>query len=235
MAQAAGHTLVEPVPALVALTTEDDWPKHCSGVTVHNVKIWIDQPHRIKPHTQQSLLFTHRGISGPAVLDISGAVSRLLQHGSPVVIRVNFCPAISCEELNTQFISWQQKEGSKIISSLCAAYLPATVAKALCKCVGLDGVRAADLTKEARNRLVTLLGEGVPVTITGTDGFTTAMVTSGGVALEQLDKRTLQSAIVARLYFAGEVVDIDGPCGGYNLQWAFSSGHLAGMSVQIQK
>lgn len=232
IAKSVGHTVIEPVPALVGLTTQEIWPSQCTGVTIDPVTITVIVPGQ-KSLTQrsQSMLFTHRGISGPCVLNISGVVSRLLKTNSSVTIKIHFFHGIDQDEWHKRFTLWQQTHGSQTVPALIAPAIPASVARALCSTLGLHNTRAADLSRAMRNRLIALLVEGVPLTINGTEGFSQAMVTAGGVALEQLDKNTLQSTTVKGLFFAGEVLDIDGPCGGYNLQWAFSSGYLAGRSV----
>lgn len=174
----------------------------------------------------------HRGISGPATLDLSRRVSRALLHAPRVELNVDLCPALGRNDWRARFVDWQQTKGARAVHSLLASYFPQSVALQLCDLAGAAASRAADLARHTRVKLESMLGEGVKIGVVGTEGFKKAVVTSGGIALDDVSAATLESRVVKGLFFAGEVLDVDGPCGGYNLQWAFSSGYLCAQSLE---
>lgn len=126
-------------------------------------------------------------------------------------------------------MDWRASAPAKLVHNLLGYRLTLSLSRVLCELAGLGAdARAGALANAACRRLLECV-KRLPLTVTGTQGFAKAMVTRGGVRLRQVDPRTLESRLVSGLFFAGEVLDLDGPCGGYNLQWAFSSGHLAGL------
>jgi hypothetical protein len=177
-----------------------------------------------------SLLFTHFGLSGPVVLDISRHVSG---HPRPQSLQLecDFLPDIKPPELDAQLRQQAADEGKKQLLSLVPELLPRRLAEILLHAAGLPAdKKAGELSTANRSALVRALKQ-LPIPITGTRGFAKAEVTAGGVLLDEINSSTLQSKLVPGLYFAGEVLDLDGPIGGYNFQAAFSTGWLAGMSV----
>jgi len=229
MAAAVGHTIIPPVPALVGLVAREKWPADLAGVSISAGRVWIDLPRQPKAGKTGDILFTHTGISGPAVLDISGDVAVLLAKRADVPIRIDLRPGVGLVQWNQRLNDWGHGKGWRAIGSHLSAHMPSSVAGLLCRLAGIDpDLPAAEVSREARNSL-TDLATSLPLTIKATEGLDRAMVTCGGVALKEVDPRTLASKIIRGLFFAGEILDLDGPCGGYNLQWAFSSGHLAGL------
>ena len=232
MARQAGHTIVEPTPGLVPLVTRQTWPGELAGVALPQARVWIDLPKCSKAGVTGPVLFTHTGLSGPAVLDLSADVGAMLARREAVPIRLDFAPGTSAHDWLARFDAWQASGGPKMIGELLADHVPRSVAKLLCE---LAGVRPSDrptyVSRELRRALAAALA-GASLEVTGTEGFGKAMVTRGGVSLQEIDPRTLESKRLPGLHFAGEVLDLDGPCGGFNLQWAFSSGFLAGTSAR---
>jgi len=230
LALQAGHTLVEPVPALAPLETAETWPSACAGASLPRARLWIDVPRRRKEAAEGELLFTHTGLSGPAALDLSGAVSRLLLSRETVPLGLDLAPGTPRAEWLERLARWKQGAGQKKAFNFLDDYFPRSLARALCaELGGIDDLTPDRLKPALRERLVRLVTRA-PLTVQGTAGFKKAMVTCGGVSLKEVDPRSLESRLVKGLYFAGEILDLDGPCGGFNLQWAFSSGWLAGMS-----
>jgi hypothetical protein len=228
LARQAGHRLVQPTPALAALVTRETWPAKCAGISVGGVRVWIDLPRHRGSSRTGDVLFTHTGISGPAVLDLSGDVAVLLERGVAVPVRMGLFAGESGGEWQRRLEEWQRSQPRRQVGVLLGEHLPRALAGVLCHLAGEVGAtRAAELPKTAQRRLAGLL-TALPLTVTATAGFEQAMVTRGGVALSEVDPATMGSRLAAGLHFAGEVLDLDGPCGGYNLQWAFSSGYLAG-------
>jgi predicted Rossmann fold flavoprotein len=231
LAAQAGHAITEPAAALVGLKTRETWPRGCAGVTLPAAEAFIDLPGERKNITRGILLFTHDGVSGPLVLDISGHVTPLLRNRPDVPLRLNLSPDISREEWRKRIEEWRTLRGKKSVRNLLDECLPHSLAMALAElCEMGPDQRAAQMTATARDRLLENL-TAAPLTVTGSEGLERAMVTRGGVDLKQVNPTTLESRLVRGLYFAGEVLDLDGPCGGYNLQWAFSSGWLAGLAA----
>ena len=230
LARQAGHTIIEPTPALVPLVTRETWPRQCAGVSVSPARVWIDLAKQSRVGVTGDILFTHTGLSGPAVLDLSGDVAALLATRESVPLGVDLAPGTTVAEWSARFDRWQAAGGAKTVRTLLDRYLPKSLAAAVSAAAGIDpGVRPAGLTRPQRRALAAHLA-ALPLTVIGTEGWDQAMVTRGGVSLKEIDPRTLESRRVAGLYFAGEILDLDGPSGGFNLQWAFSSGHLAGES-----
>jgi len=229
MARAAGHDVREPVPALVGLTVSESWARRCAGVSVSGVAVAVRGPGR-RDSAEGDLLFTHRGVSGQAVLDVSGTAGELLAAGRPVSLAVSLVAGMGRAEWLGEMERWRARDGRRTVAALLAERLPRSLAHALCERAGAGGVRAGSLPRGARDGLAGILS-GLELTVVGTGGFAGAMVTRGGVALRGVDPRTMTSRLVSGLLFAGEVLDVDGPSGGFNLQWAFSSGWLAGASA----
>jgi predicted Rossmann fold flavoprotein len=230
LAREAGHTVVTPVPGLAPLVLASGWAQGLAGVSLFEVQVWIDLPRQRGARRRGPLLFTHRGLSGQAVLDISADVASLLARERTVPLRVNLTPDTTPQEWSARFDHWQRSQGKRLLRNLLAEHLPASLAAALCEQAGAAQVRAAEAPQAAREKLLTLLTQ-LPLTVVGTEGFAHSMVTRGGVSLKEVDPRTLESRKTKGLFFAGEVLDLDGPCGGYNLHWAFASGRLAGHSA----
>jgi hypothetical protein len=230
LAKFAGHKIIEPLPSLAELYCSEKWPGACAGITLKNIRIDILPPKRAAEFSEGDFLFTHSGISGPAALNISGTVAELLHQNNSAEIFVNFFPGKSVSDWMNDFEFWQRKDGRKQISKIISEYLPRRLAEIFCSESGCENIEAARLSRVSREKLSSMLSS-CKLKITGTAGFDKAMVTRGGVALKEINPKTMESRIVKGLYFAGEVIDIDGPCGGFNLQWAFSSGHLAGKNT----
>jgi predicted Rossmann fold flavoprotein len=231
LARRGGHTILEPVPALAPLAVREDWPRRCAGVSLPLVRIWIDLPRQSREGVTGDMIFTHTGISGPVVLDISGDVSALLRKHETVPVRIDLAPGTTEAIWLERFDRWQETAGEKTMRLLLDRHLPRSLVAPLCLAAGVQpAIRPSQVTRPARQKLAKTL-TALPLTITGTEGWNHAMVTRGGVSLKEIDPDTLASKRLPGLYLAGEVLDLDGPSGGFNLQWAFSSGHLAGSSA----
>ena len=185
---------------------------------------------RVLAQRRGSFLFTHFGLSGPVVLDVSKAVSG---HPSPqsLVLACDFLPEIKAERFDALLAQRAAEAGKKQIATILANWLPQRLAEALVEQAGVKGsLRAAELSKADRQRLVQAVKQ-TSIPLAGTLGFKKAEVTAGGVSLDEVDSRNMESKLVPNLYIAGELLDLDGPIGGYNFQAAFSTGWLAGESV----
>ncbi|MDD4891159.1 MAG: aminoacetone oxidase family FAD-binding enzyme [Phycisphaerae bacterium] len=232
LAGQAGHKIVTPTPALVPLTTAEHWTRPLAGLSLDCVRVRIDLPRQSAAGVVGEMIFTHHGISGPVVLDLSGDVAALLDRTKePVPLRMDLSGGVQAAEWHRRLDRWNRDDGAKMLRTMLSRDVPHRLAEALIPEAGLPlDVRCSQASRARRDALVGLLTDA-PLTVTATEGFRRAMVTRGGVTLKQVDPHTLQSRLLPGLFFAGEVLDLDGPSGGFNLQWAFSSGHLAGASA----
>jgi predicted Rossmann fold flavoprotein len=225
-----GHRIVPPRPALVPLTTSVPWIADLRGITLPDVSVRIVEQEQTLISRRGSLLFAHFGLSGPVVLDVSRIVSG---HAEPqtLLLDIDLLPDHAEQALSEWLRSESLASGKKQLAVVLAQQLPRRLAEVVLEEAGLARDRkAAALTKDERLRLVRTL-KHLRVPITGTLGFKKAEVTAGGVALEEVDSRTMMSKLVPNLFLAGEILDLDGPIGGYNFQAAWSTGWLAGASV----
>ena len=231
-ARALGHTIVLPRPALVPLRSPASWVHELSGVTIPDVRIQIIGRESTKPLAERrgSFLFTHFGLSGPVAMDVSRAITA--NPDAPGWQAVcDFLPSTTREQLLTQLAQEAVSNGKRAVSAIANEWLPRRLAEALLTeaTIALDH-RVAELGKQQRNQLVDAIKrQAIP--LSGSLGFKKAEVTAGGVALAEVDSRNMQSKLVPGLFLAGEILDLDGPIGGYNFQAAFSTGSLAGESV----
>lgn len=231
-ARKLGHTIVPPQPALVPLRSPADWVHGLSGVTLPDVRVQLIHRESKKPVAERrgSFLFTHFGLSGPAPMDVSGAMTTNKSKAG-WTLGCDFLPAINREAVFQQLAAEARTNGKRSLSAVVGQWLPRRLAEALLINIGVPLDRPlGEVSKQVRNSLV----DGVKnceVPIDGTLGFAKAEVTAGGVCLDEVDSRTMESKLVPGLYLAGELLDLDGPIGGFNFQAAFSTGWLAGSSV----
>jgi predicted Rossmann fold flavoprotein len=230
IAERLGHRIVTPRPALVPLTTDAPWVAELRGVTLPDVAVRVMETAETLALRRGSLLFAHFGLSGPVILDVSRIVSG---HAEPrsLIVEIDLLPAISADELTGWLRDESLAAGKRQLALVLSQKVPRRVAEVTIAQAGMANDRkAAGLSREDRNRLIDAL-KRLRVPITGTLGFKKAEVTAGGIALDEIDSRTMQSKRVPGLYLAGEILDLDGPIGGYNFQAAWSTGWLAGSSV----
>jgi predicted Rossmann fold flavoprotein len=231
-AAALGHTIVQPRPALVPITTHADWVRRLQGVTLPDVLLRVIEPRSgaCLAERRGALLFAHFGVTGPAALDASRAVSG---HPRPadLVLECDLAPDADLQAVEAAIRETCRRAGRRLAGGLLDAWLPRRVSETIAEHAGVAaGRRAAELSRPERQALQSGL-KRLQIPVAGTMGFRKAEVTAGGVALEEVDSSTLQSKLVPGLYFAGEILDLDGPIGGYNFQAAFSTGWLAGLSA----
>jgi len=230
IAQKLGHTIVPLRPALVPLETKEEWPKKLSGLSLENIRAIARASGRKIAEEFGDMLFTHFGVSGPVILSMSKIICRALERGN-VIISIDLKPALSFEKLDLRIQRDFQKYSNKIFSNCLNDLLPKSLIPVIVKlsCIP-EGKPVHSITRQERLNLVKLLKE-LSIEIVRTRPIAEAIVTSGGISLEEVDNHTMESKIVKGLYFAGEILDLDGPTGGYNLQMAFSTGRLAGESA----
>jgi predicted Rossmann fold flavoprotein len=238
-----GHTVVAPRPALVPITTSATWVRALGGITIPDVIVRVlesaggrkeqnqkTEASRILAERRGSLLFAHFGLSGPVILDVSRVVSGHIQPQS-LTLECDFLPTLDSDA----FVAWLREQataaGKKQLGGLVWAHLPRRLCEALLAVANLSSqMKVAELGLRGWNKVAAAF-KRLPLPVQGTLGFNKAEVTAGGVSLDEIDSSTMQSKLVPNLFLAGEVLDLDGPIGGYNFQAAWSTGSLAGRNM----
>ena len=228
LAKSAGYRIVTPVPALVPLHTVEKWPAAHSGLSLPEVQIRLANQRGADEAVAGAMLFTHQGISGPAVLNISGRVARRLAEGKSVHLE------LALSEDKPDFQQLRQTAGTRTVLTWLAGRIPRALARTLLDLAGIPPELTFSRLSSGQSKALLRHLTALPLTVSGTGGFAESMATSGGVSLQQVQPENLEGRLAPGLFFAGEILDLDGPTGGWNLQWAFCSGQLAGASAAQQ-
>jgi predicted Rossmann fold flavoprotein len=223
IAESYGHKITSLYPAMLPLFTKENWVENCRADTIAKATIKVDMKKHKKLQACGDLIFTKNGIRGPVVLDFAREITPLIDKYGEVPIVINLNGGMDEDKI----LSHLKKQDMDILDAI-STIVPASVAKEICKILQIDtNLSLSKLEGIKKAKLISILS-WTPLTVVGHGGFKNAMITRGGISLKEIDPKTMQSKIVDGLYFCGEIMDIDGPCGGYNLQWSFSSGYLAG-------
>jgi predicted Rossmann fold flavoprotein len=231
IAQRLGHTIVPTTPALVPLICADQQLHEPLSGVAHDVDIavWIDGA--VAGRLHGALLWTHFGVSGPVVLDVSRHWLRARLDQRDARLTVNFAPGESFDSVDRTWTLLAEERPRASLQSALARMIPASVATAALQHVGLDAAATlADLSRTSRRRLTRALIEW-PLSVTGSRGYNYAEATAGGVALDEIDPGTMASRRCPGLYLVGEMLDVDGRIGGFNFQWAWSSARAAARAL----
>jgi len=233
-AEKLGHKIIALVPALVPIRVKEEWAKDLQGLSLKNIQIIVWQDGKKQETRFGEMLFTHFGLSGPIILDVSKKVGELLTKGK-VIMQIDLKPALDTEQLDKRL----QRDFTNNINKDFKNYLPDLLPKKMIETIiKLSGIEADkkinSISKEERKKLISLL-KNLQLEASDLLGYDQAIITSGGVDLKEIDPRTMRSKIVSNLFFAGEIIDLDGPTGGYNLQICWSTGYLAGESAAKKK
>ncbi len=228
-AAAAGHTVEQPLASLVPLETEELWPCSLAGLTLKNVTLSAKRDGKEVFSELGELLFTHFGVSGPLVLSLSGVIAA---EPAGTRLSIDLKPALSREQLDARILRDLQEGARQQVKTAMHALLPARLLEIVLELAAINGVLpVGELSKTMRLRLIETL-KALPLTVSGARGLNEAVITRGGVNVKDVNASTMESKLVTGLYFAGEVLDLDATTGGYNLQIAWSTGALAGDSIQ---
>lgn len=230
-AKALGHTIVEPKAALCPLLAAETWPRNLQGVGIPDAVIKTKISNR-KISLRGPLMFTADGIGGPAVFDLSRLITdHLPNYDNPLRVTIDLLPQHDSAQLDKEIITVCSQHPKKTVTAVLSQLVPKAVAAQVCQLISTSqSILAGQLQKTQRSKLVRLL-KALPFSIVDTGPIAEATVTHGGVSTQEIDPKTMESKLCKGLYFAGEVMDVDGPCGGYNLQLAFSTGRLAAKSA----
>ncbi len=226
----AGHSIKEIKPALVPFTVEETWCMAMQGLALKNVGIFLQSDKKRIYEGFGEMLFTHFGVSGPLILSASSHyVKKYL--GQPVTLFIDLKPALTAQQLDKRILRDFEENKNKQFKNSLDGLLPAKMVPVIMKLSGiLPEKKVNEITREERARLVDLL-KNLTMHVTGTRDFKEAIITQGGVHVKEVNPSTLESKLVKNLYFAGEVLDLDAVTGGFNLQIAWSTGYLAGVSA----
>ena len=231
IARALGHTLLPAVPSLFSFHVDAPWLRLLPGVSVQNVEASVPVSGL---REQGALLITHQGVSGPAILRLSAWGARIL-HGMDYefVLRINWVPHLNEEEIRAQLQSFRQSNPNRHVMNSPLASLPARLWEQLALAAGIDrDTRWTTLSRSNVNALAHLLAR-TELQVNGKSLNKEEFVTCGGVDLREVNFKTMESRITPRLYFAGELLDIDGITGGFNFQAAWTTGWIAGHSMAL--
>jgi len=229
LAHNLGHRIIDPKPTVVPLEVEESFVKELQGLSLKNVALSFVQGKR-RLSLFGEMMFTHYGISGPIVLDASRHIGEWIEEGQ-VACHLDLKPALDEGTLTRRLVRQQALWGRRTVKVFLKDFLPAKLIPVFLGLSQLPSdLRVNQLTAWQRSAIVSFLKK-ISFTVVGLRGYSEAVATAGGVDLTQVDPKTMRSKIVPGLYFCGEVLDLDGPCGGYNLQIAWSTGYLAGASA----
>lgn len=225
-----GHTVVESKPALVPVTLSDDWVKDLSGVVLRDCRLMLLSGKKTLKKSQGELLFTHFGISGPMILDMSRDIIDAMAKGKATLI-LDCLPRYDQAGLDRELIIIFSKNANATLKNCLSGVFPKNFGIIISMLCNIDSNRlASSITREERHSLVQKI-KRLELNPSGTLGFGEALATSGGVALGEVDDKTMRSKIIKNLSFAGEILDLTGDTGGFNLQMCWSTGYLAGKNV----
>jgi len=230
-AQKMGHKIIKPKPSLVPIETKENWVGSLQGVSLKNVSVALFQNNKELDFRFGEMLFTHFGLSGPIILDLSKKIGELLATGE-VILKIDFKPALDSLTLDKRL--QRDFKGNKDFKNYLPELLPRSLGDLIVRFSKISPDKKLNsITKEERKKLIDVL-KGLKLTVKGLIGFSQAIVTSGGVDLKEIDSKTMRSKIIKNLYFAGEILDIDGPTGGYNLQVCWTTGYVAGEGFLVE-
>lgn len=232
LAQEVGHKVLPSIPALVPLVTEGTLAPELQGVSLSDVKVKAVASGKEIAEAMGGVLFTHFGLSGPAILSVSGDVAEALANGlGPVVINLDLIPERSLQAVDDDLINRLDGHGRMMVKTLLAQRMTDKTAAAVLESAGVpQDMPGHQLSRNQRSAIVRVLKEW-RFDVRAPRPLNEAMVTRGGVDVREIDPRTMMSRRIKGLYFAGEVIDVDGDTGGYNLQAAFSTGFVAGHAM----
>jgi predicted Rossmann fold flavoprotein len=229
-----GHTVIEPDAALVPIAIKDDWVKRLQGVTLSDVKVTILQNNVKQESKKGRVLFTHFGVSGPTILNMSRDVSELLKYGE-VVLSLDIMPDLDYGQLNLKLQDIFKEHSNKKFKNSMSELMMPSLAPIIVELSGIpEETWSHSVTREQRLNLVQLL-KALPLNVEGLLGVEKAIVTSGGVKLDEVDFKNLSSRKYPNLFLVGDILNIDRPSGGFSLQLCWTTGYVAGNSIEISE
>lgn len=232
LAKATGHRVTEILPALVPLNTKEEYVKELQGLSLRNIKASFYSGQKELYSDFGEMLFTHFGVSGPVILSGSSFITSRIHKGERITLKIDLKPALSDAELDSRILRDFSETLNRDYANSLGKLLPAKLIPIVVMLSGIEPHKKVnEITKEERKRLVDIL-KGMTFEILSTRSFNEAIITQGGVNVKDINPATMESKRVQGLFLAGEVLDVDALTGGYNLQIAWSTGYLAGLSCR---
>lgn len=227
-AERLGHTIKETRPALVPFCVKEEWCRQLQGLSLKNVSLVLQKDKKKIYEGFGEMLFTHFGVSGPLVLSASSFYAKKC-FGMEAKLHIDLKPALSQEQMDQRLLRDFEENRNRCFKNALDRLLPSSLIPVIIRVSGIDpGKKINEITRTERIKLTECIKDFV-MTVTGSRGFSEAIVTQGGVNVKEVNPSTMESKLVRGLYLAGELLDVDGVTGGFNLQIAWSTGYLAGM------
>jgi hypothetical protein len=229
-AKKLGHSLVKPMPCLAPIIVKEKWVKDLQGITLKKIEINIWQKNKKKISQLGECLFTHSGLSGPALINLSREVGELLSKGE-VKITLNLLPGLDTKKINEIIIEELKKQNNKEFINFTLNLLPRRLLNVMGVLSKINlHKKTQEITKQERLNLINII-QKLSFTVSGLGNWDNAMLTSGGIPVKEIDDKTMRSKKIKNLFFTGEIINCPGPTGGFNLQRCFSTGYVAGQSA----
>ena len=233
-ARNCGHKVTELFPSLVPMEVKEWYAKELQGLSLKNIEIHITDGKKKLYDEFGEMLFTHYGVTGPVILSASSIVGKTLEK-KELVLHIDLKPALTEEQLDKRLLREFEANHNKQFKNAIDSLLPAQLRPVIIELSGIEEEKKVhEITKEERLNLLRLIKD-FHMTLTGLRGYNEAIITKGGISVKEIDPGTMESKLIKNLYFAGEVLDLDAVTGGYNLQIAWSTGYLAGISAGQDK
>ena len=233
-ARNCGHKVTELFPSLVPMEVKEWYAKELQGLSLKNIEIHITDGKKKLYDEFGEMLFTHYGVTGPVILSASSIVGKTLEK-KELVLHIDLKPALTEEQLDKRLLLEFEANHNKQFKNAIDSLLPAKLRPVIIELSGIEEEKKVhEITKEERLNLLRLIKD-FHMTLTGLRGYNEAIITKGGISVKEIDPGTMESKLIKNLYFAGEVLDLDAVTGGYNLQIAWSTGYLAGISAGQDK
>ena len=229
-AQKMGHKIIEPKPALVPLKIKESWAKDLQGLTLKNVNVSVFQDNKKKASRFGEMMFTHFGLTGPIILDLSKSILELLNKEG-VVLSIDLKPALDIKALDKRLQRDFVK--NKNFKNYLPELVPQRLSDSIIDFTGINPSKKLNsIEKEERKKIINFLKD-LRLTVQGSVGFAQAIITTGGIDLKEINSKTMKSKIIKNLFLVGEILDLDGPTGGYNLQICWTTGYTAGINAVV--
>ena len=226
-----GHTVIPCVPSLVGLKTKESFVSEMEGLSLKNIRLDAYLSGKKKYSEQGEMLFTHNGVSGPLVLTASALFARDLADGAELKLIIDLKPSLEPEVLEERLLREFASASNKDIKNVMRSLIPSSMIEPFLRLCSINGEKKVNsVTAPERKKIISVL-KGFELNVTGAGGFNEAVVTKGGIKVNEIDPKTMESKLVKNVYFAGEVIDVDAFTGGFNLQIAWSTGYAAGTAL----
>lgn len=234
LAKQLGHKIEKPIPALVPVETKGGVAQKLQGLNLKNVNavVWVDNKKAGEAFGE--MIFTHFGLSGPIILTLSRIMVTALQANRKVEITVDLKPALDEQKLDNRLQRDLNEHGKKQLVNIFRGWLPSSMIPVFIEELGLDAAKEGHQVSGKERKKIKNYMKNMRLEVSHNRSFKEAIITAGGIITNEIKPKTMESKLVSGLYFAGEIIDLDAETGGYNLQIAYSTGWLAGNSVQSQ-